>query len=251
MKTLIIRKPLIIVYLGLASASAWATEPCFDLLSPLSLAGEQKRAKVCKSEIPALMKKRFISYLGYEMEWPRLEEKRVQIDSCEKYLTIVGFGQYASSRADYGVEEPYLRTCGILAVLSISGPTRQRLYKQPKEVLGYKNLPPTLLPAATSDQYQELVSATDAGKSISDFIVSGDESHKDIRITLLATADITGDGIEDYIVVKTYGTATDGSITIGYLSPRLHAPVARWVYLDHTMIKWPNPSFEPTQILPR
>jgi hypothetical protein len=239
---------LLFVTFALSAEKVMAADSCFEIFESLNLVDEEKRTRVCKSEIPALMKKRFESYPGYVMEWPKYDEMRKIVDSCEMYLVVVGFGRYSTSHADYGVEAPYLRTCGVLVALSMSETAKRTVVSNSRNILEYKYLPPTLLPAFNSDQYQELVAAMEAGRTVNDFIKeSGDESHKDIRLTLLAAADINGDGIEDYLVERIYATGTDGSISVGYLSPRPGKQAARWVPLDHTMIKWPNPSFEPTR----
>ena len=221
-------------------AAAAGPDRCFRLYEPLNFAERNVRTRLCISEIPQLMRKRLSIHADYQMRWPRHDVRSIPIDTCGKYLREVGFGHYTGSRADLGVELPFLRTCGVLASLAKAKVGKPR-FASPTQALQLRVLPPTVaIHTATQNQSDELEGLEASGKTAYDVIKeTGDVSHIDIDLTLLAEGDIDGDGCTDYLIERNYRTATDSSVVIGYLRCPSNRDASIWTALDSTNTVWP------------
>jgi hypothetical protein len=233
------------VVLPFNSAVAADADRCFRLHEPLNFSDKKVRTRLCASEIPSLMHKRLTIDANYQMRWPRQDAQSTVIDTCERYLREVGFSHYTGSRADLGVELPFLRTCGVLASLAKAKVGKSR-FASPTEALQLRVLPPTVvIHSATADQADQLERLEASGKTAYDVISeTGDVSHIDIDLTLLAEGDIDGDGCTDYLIERNYRTATDSSVVIGYLGCPSNRNASIWTALDRNNTVWPNRTVE-------
>ncbi len=213
---------------------------CFRLYGGLDMDGESKRGAVCKNELDGLMRKP----INVVLEWPNYKKAEVRIDTCSGYLTSIGYGKYTLSRSDLTREAPYLRTCGLLVALH-SAKRGRSVFRSPQQALNIRFLPPTIAFAvARQDDGERLVAYESADVSARELISKGEEVWDgNMSIRLIAVADIDGDGINDYVVERSWGchdNCSDSLYQIGYLSPKAGRKVMRWVEFDDSSIMLPN-----------
>ncbi len=213
---------------------------CLLLFSPLDLVGEESRKMVCKGEIKSL--------LELPIKPVNQHDQLVIINSdgsnheiitnCSQYLSKVGYGHAVFSRMQQVIEEPFMRTCGALVSLANSQYGSDK-FKTIEQAFSQDHVPPEfLINCATTDYCQELSSAEAEGKTALDLISEGDTSHLDFLMELIVIADVDGDGINDYVVGRTYNSSTgsDSYYTVGYLSPEKSRKASKWVQFDSSNI---------------
>ena len=205
---------------------------CFLIFSPLDLAGEESRRKICKDEIKTLMELPIKPINQHDQLIKRnLKNSNEEIiTNCSKYLLEIGYGKAAGSRREQVIEKPFMRTCGVLISLAIAQHGKDK-FKKIEQSLSRENVPPEfIIHCATTDDCEELSSAESQGKTALDLISEGDTSHLDYSIELIAIADVDGDGINDYVVGRAYSSSdsADSSYTVGYLSPEKSRKTSKW-----------------------
>jgi hypothetical protein len=222
---------------------------CFALLVPLQIVGEQSRKRVCKSEIPKLLRSQITSInVNDEMIYPQSSEPNQKINNCEQYLTIVGYGQYTVSRRELVIEEPFMQTCGTLVSL-FEAQRGKNYYLSVRDALDPKHIPPSvIIQAATGDQETELTKSEEKGNTAFDEIkdknniVLKDNSleYDDSNVEVIAVADVDNDGLNDYIITVSYSYEHYSSFYVGYLSPTKSRRASRWVQFDQSNMTMPE-----------
>ena len=140
-----------------------------------------------------------------------------------------------------------MRTCGVLASLW-SAQLGKDYFSTLKQALLPAHLPPTLIDTpATTDQAEEIMSFEKEGKTAQDLIEESDViqrsnglSYHDLSIEVIAIADVDKDGLNDYIVSRSYSTGTDSSYSVGYLSPTQARKASRWIQFDQSNMSLPQ-----------
>ena len=234
---------------GFGQSKSKVSEKCFVIRAEIGVRDDEKRTRICKSDIDRLLR----AQIEPPLEWPRLQSER-RIDNCEEYLTTIGYEGYWSSRSDQAAEAPYMRTCALLVALRTAGHGRS-LFKSASRAMSLASLPPTIaFHAATTAGVEELEQFAKQDMSARDLIAQKTFSrNNDISIRLLAVADVDGDGINDYIVERWYrcsGPCADSYQRVGYLSPRPGRRVMQWTPFDRNLIKLPNSAAESDAFLP-
>ncbi len=220
-----------------------ARSPCFAVHGGIDVRGQEKRTNICRSEVRRLLR----APIASPLEWPKYKSEG-QVTNCREYLSAIGYGNYWTSRAELPMEVPYIRTCGLLVALGTAKRGRNA-FKSISQALSMASLPPTIaFHVATSDQYEELQKLEAQGVSAGDLVLNRNwQRDSDVSISIIAVADVDGDGTNDYIVARSYsctGQCSYSSFAVGYLSPKPNSRVMRWVQFDHERIRLPNPSLQ-------
>lgn len=204
---------------------------CFAVYGGIDLEQREDRRSICIRELPRLMR----APMKQRLKWPKYTNGG-WISNCSDYLSKVGYGRYWSSFSELPMEVPYMRTCGLLAVLADSNESKT-VFKTLNQAMSMSVLPPTIVfPASTADAFDELRRLAAADISAEELITK-EQWPRDtgVKIKVLAVADVNGDGVNDYIVERYYSctdNCSDHSYHVGYLSPQLDRKVMQWIRLD-------------------
>jgi uncharacterized protein len=225
-------------------------DDCFSLLVPLQIVGEQGRKRVCKSEIPKLLRSPITPVnVNDKMMYPPYSEPNQKISNCKQYLSVVGYGQFTGSRRELVIEAPFMQTCGTLVSL-LKARHGENYFLSVKDALDPKHIPPSvIIQAATGDQAEELTKSEEDGNTAFDEIedknniVLKDNSleYDDSYVDVIAIADVDNDGLNDYIITVNYSYEHYSSFYVGYLSPTNRRNASRWVKFDQNNMVMPKP----------
>jgi hypothetical protein len=214
-----------------AAPKQQAGNACFAIYGGISIDRQESRRTICVREIDHLLG----APIKPRLEWPKYKNEG-WVSNCRDYLTKVGYGRYWDSFNELPMEAPYMRTCGLLAVLA-TAKQGQNAFKSHSQALSMAVLPPTIaFSAAISEQYEKLEQFTAADISAEE-LISKEQWPREtgVSIRIIAVADVNGDGINDYIVERSYSCTdqcSDHAYHVGYLSPKPGRKVMQWVRFD-------------------